>query len=94
MATPDRYQVTDSVPKPNSHFVVLDIVNDFSARYALRFLVRAYRLARRDVMADELERALNDTDAAHRALYAQPVAGPVKRGRPRKGEYRPPVGKP
>jgi hypothetical protein len=85
-----RYEVSvrGTPDPPNSEYWVLDIANDYEARVALWFLVRGYRLASRHTVADELEKALKDSDAAHRKLYEQPEVK-AKRGRPRTGEYRP-----
>lgn len=63
---PERYEIhRRGTPDPdNSALVVLDVVNDFCARVALRMLVRSYRTMGRDGPADTLEALLATTQDA------------------------------
>jgi len=66
-AKPDRY-VVDRVGSPDpqsAEYYVLDVTNDRHARTVLGLLTRYYRQYGQQIAADEIERMLADTQAAH-----------------------------
>jgi len=69
-AIPARYEVRRTgTPDPEtSRYVVLDIVHDWSAREALRRLVNLYLMVGATTHAQELERFLDATQPAARAV--------------------------
>lgn len=77
-ATPDRYEISRrGTPDPDgSRYVVLDVVHDWSARVAMRRLVRLYEIQGALTHAQDLERFLDATEPAAVELIVarRPVA--------------------
>lgn len=85
-ALPDRHQVEirGTPGPPNSRYYVLDYVNDLEARIILRRLVTNYRRLKMDIRADELERALNESEKDVAAwVEARNAAAKKREGSPR-----------
>jgi hypothetical protein len=69
-AWPDRYEVSRrGTPDPaSSRYLVLDLVNDFHARVAAANFVRNQRQWGSQVLADEIDAALKETQPAFVAI--------------------------
>ena len=70
---PERYEVTRrGTPDPEgAAYYVLDHAHDYQARIALRMLVRNYRQSGQHTQADELELALERSEATFAEMIAR-----------------------